>query len=320
MKQTFHVNAADDGLRLDKWCKQHLHSLSYGLTQKLIRKGDIKVDGKKHAANATLDAGQTITVYAVLKDTPKKHSITPEQADEIRYSVIYENEQCIAINKPAGLPVQGGTNIRDSVDARLDVLPNENGQRPKLVHRLDRDTSGVLLLGKSRQAAAQLTEAFRDKDTRKIYWALVVGVPDEPIGSIDVPLGKRLHQDIEKMSVVADEEQGKDALTHYRVVESERGVSWLELRPVTGRTHQLRVHLQSIGHPIIGDGKYGGKSVFPSHLKLDKQLHLHSHYIDIHTDSIKLEATAPLPDHMKRSWKTLGFREQDLGVSLLEIL
>lgn len=316
----FEISANDDGLRLDKWCKKHLLSLSYGLTQKLLRKGDIKINGKKASAKDTVHQGDIIKVYATLhhNKSTKPRPLTQAQADEIRESVIFEDEQCIAINKPSGLAVQGGTNIKDSVDARLDVLPNESGERAKLVHRLDRDTSGVLLLGKDRKAAARLTEAFRDKETRKIYWALVMGVPDDPIGEINAPLGKRLHENIEKMSVVVDNEEGKDALTHYRVVQAfDHHMCWLELRPITGRTHQLRVHLSAIGHPIVGDGKYGGKSAFPSNVKLDKQLHLHSRSIDI--DALDIHVTAPMPEHMLRSWHMLGFSRKDHGVSLLEI-
>ncbi len=187
------------------------------------------------------------------------------------------------------------------------------------MHRLDKDTSGILVLAKERHTAKQLTELFRARQTRKRYWALVVGVPDNLIGTISTPLGKRFYQGAEKMAVVTDEADGQSALTHYRVIASTQHVSWVELYPVTGRTHQLRVHMCSIGHPVYGDGKYGGKDAFISQHSLPSQLHLHSRYLSMPLPERTIKATAPLPAHMEESWHLCGFPMEDHGVSLLEI-
>jgi 23S rRNA pseudouridine955/2504/2580 synthase len=330
--QEFTITETDAGLRLDQWCKRHIPQVPYMLAQKLIRTGGIKVDKRKTDAKARLDAGQTIAIYAALDqdaaaaDAPKA-APAPQQASkkkqaEIRRWVIYETKDCIVLNKPPGIAAQGGSGIRDSVDGRLDGLrETPEAERPRLAHRIDRDTSGILLLGKTRAFASRLTEAFRSKQARKLYWALVIGVPDQPIGSIDIPLGKRAHAGgKEKMSVVEDED-GQDALTHYRVVQSFGGrLSWLELMPVTGRTHQLRVHLQAIGNPIYGDGKYAGQGAFVAQPPLERQLHLHARYLEIAGMSPRLQVTAPLPEHMMASWDMLGFHFEDDGVSLLELL
>jgi 23S rRNA pseudouridine955/2504/2580 synthase len=327
----FTVSDNDAGLRVDQWCKLHLPMLPYMLTQKLLRKGDIKINKRKTDAKARVEAGDVIAVYANLDAPPPttnaptpsaSRKVSQKLKDELERWIIYENKHCFVLNKPAGIAVQGGSGIKDSVDGRLDALCDEHGQRPRLVHRIDRDTSGILLLAKNREDAAQLTDAFRDKQAKKIYWALVVGVPDEPIGTIDLPLGKRAQDGgIEKMSVVVDENDGQDAITHYRVVQSFGGrLSWLELRPVTGRTHQLRVHLNAIGHPIYGDGKYAGQRAFVTQPPLPKQLHLHARYLEIMRGDYRIRATAPLPWHMMESWEQLNFHADDDGVSLLEIM
>jgi 23S rRNA pseudouridine955/2504/2580 synthase len=325
----FTVNEGDAGLRLDQWCKLHLSMLGYGVTQKLIRKGAIKVEKRKSDAKQRLEAGQVITVYAALDTIPfdttvaKPRTVSNKRAREIRDWVIYENDHCFILNKPAGIAVQGGSGVRDCIDDRLPALASESGEKPRLVHRIDRDTSGILALAKTRESATILTDCFRDKSAVKLYWALVVGVPDQPIGTIDLPLGKRdVAGGVQKMSVVVDDEDGQDAVTEYRVVQSFGGrLSWLELRPVTGRTHQLRVHLSAIGHPIYGDGKYGGQAAFVNQPVLDKQLHLHARYLEIrHPKEYRLRVVAEMPYHMEDSWRALGFPPMDHGVSLLELM
>ena len=329
--RTYTITATDAGLRLDQWCKRYVPELSYGLTQKLIRKGELKINKRKADQKTRLADGDIITIYASFdkaelpaegKRPAAPLRISKKQAEETRRWVIYENDACLVLNKPAGMAVQGGSGVRDCVDTRLDALLDENGERPRLVHRIDRDTSGILLLGKSREAAARLTEAFRDKTARKLYWALVVGVPDRPIGTIDLPLAKRDNGGgIQKMSVVVDRSAGQHALTHYRVIASFAGrLSWLELCPVTGRTHQLRVHLNAIGNPIYGDGKYGGASAFVNQPQLEKQLHLHARYLEINDPAYAMRAFAEMPPHMFNSWDILGFAYHDDGVSLLELI
>jgi 23S rRNA pseudouridine955/2504/2580 synthase len=322
----YHVSTDDDGLRLDQWCKKRLPALPYGLMQKLIRKGAIRVDGKKTSAKASLSAGQVVTIPADIvpagnaQAKPPGSFATAKQADALQRCFIHEDAQRVVLNKPAGLAVQGGSQVRDSVDARLQRLAETPESRLRLTHRLDKDTSGILLLARSRTEAARLTEAFRSRDARKIYWALVVGTPTNPVGVMDVPLGKRYHQGREKMSVVVDQDAGQQALTHYRVIASSAcdRFSWVELRPVTGRTHQLRVHMQAMGHPIFGDGKYGGQAAFADGEPLPQQLHLHSRFLDLSQAGINLQVSAPLPAHMQESWHLLGLPDHDDGVSLLE--
>ncbi len=322
---TLHViDAQDDGLRLEQWCKRHLPGVPYGLTQKLIRKGAIRVQGAKIGAKDAITTGQTVYVsdqVNIRPDAPKRTSLPDTtQLEALRRMVIQEDARCFVVNKPAGLAVQGGSGLRDSVDARLEALQTPGAQRPRLVHRLDKDTSGILLIGKSREDAAFLTKAFRDKATRKLYWALVVGTPKEPVGTIELPLGKRYHDGKEKMSVVVDDNDGQQALTHYRVVETSGKLSWVELCPITGRTHQLRVHMAAIGHPIYGDGKYGGRQAFIDHDALSRQLHLHARHLALDEAGYRLRVTAPMPEHMRQAWDALNLPSEDQGVSLLELL
>lgn len=324
----YHVTQDDNGLRLDKWCKKHLPGIPFGLTQKLIRKGAIRVNARKVATSHRLEGGEAITVPPSVTDpqrrgTPPRFSqVGDAELEALRSCIIHEDEHCVALNKPAGLAVQGGSGVHDSVDARLQYLAEQTGERLRLTHRLDKDTSGILLLGKSRTDAANLTDAFRSKSARKCYWALVVGMPAQPWGDIALPLGKRFYQGREKMAVVVDASQGKEARSQYRVVATtpDESLSWVELRPITGRTHQLRVHMAALGCPIFGDGKYGGADAFPAAgAMLDQQLHLHSRYLDLSDADHPLQIHAPLSAHMRQSWQALGFPETDQGVSLLEI-
>ncbi|NET71209.1 MAG: RluA family pseudouridine synthase [Sphaerospermopsis sp. SIO1G2] len=323
------ITEQENGLTIAQWCKRHYPGLPHGLVHKLIRKKAISIKGRNITAKTPLYAGEILYVSDQLHDTdaPARPThqpvISDAQATELRRMIIHETPYGYVLNKPSGLAVQGGSSIRDSIDARLSALDGNHGERPKLVHRLDKDTSGILLIGKDKYAATQLTDAFRHKDAQKTYWALVAGIPASPIGQIDVPLGKRYHQGKEKMSVVVDDEAGKDALTHYRIVETshDERYSWVELCPITGRTHQLRVHMAAIGHPIIGDYKYGGRQadICFNHHK-ETRLHLHARALRLHKGDIALDVRAPLPPHMQGSWETLDFPTKDLGVSLWEIL
>ncbi|HYB58591.1 MAG TPA: RluA family pseudouridine synthase, partial [Alphaproteobacteria bacterium] len=213
-----------------------------------------------------------------------------------------------ALNKPPGLAVQGGTGTVRHLDAMLDALRFGCAERPRLVHRLDRDTSGVLLLGRNAAAARALAEAFRDRTTRKLYWAITVGVPRPLQGKIDLPLAKLPGRAGERMA--PDEEEGKRAVTYYKVLEHMgKKAAWVALWPVTGRTHQLRVHLAAIGTPILSDGKYGGKAAFLSGEKISRKLHLHARALTLpHPKTGRpLTLTAPLPEHMRASWRLFGF-------------
>lgn len=308
--KTFTVEGSDDGARLDRWIRRHHPQITQGKLQQGLRKGWIKLDGKKTKSDARLEAGVTVSIAPVLlaleSAAPQKKAqkLTEKQIQETRAMVIYEDEHCLVLNKPAGLAVQGGSGITDSVDARLDALKGRSGERPRLVHRLDKDTSGALLLAKTGKDATFLTKAFAGKEVKKIYLALAVGLPDPRTGKIDLPLSKQGGEGAEKMG--ADEEDGKRAITLYHVADHALNrLCLVELAPVTGRTHQLRAHMAAIGHPILGDGKYGGKDAFIPSMELGRRLHLHAWRIML--PSLGLDVTSPLPEHIRASFKELGF-------------
>lgn len=299
-------------LRLDQWFKRRFPELTFGRIAKWLRTGQVRVDGKRSKLGDRLRAGQTVRVppFAVSPAvSPSPISpILAEEAATLRERVLHRDARVIALNKPANLAVQGGSKVKRHLDAMLDALRFDAKERPLLVHRLDKDTSGVLLLARDRHAAKKLAAAFKSRETEKIYWALVVGVPRPRKGRIDLPVAKRPGRGGEKMAV--DQEGGKHALTEYAVINTAgRRVAWLALQPFTGRTHQLRVHMVSLGTPILGDGKYGGQKAFiPS---LPERLHLHARSISVpHPDGGVLRVTAPLGYPMAESWATLGF-DQD---------
>lgn len=325
------IHADDDDIRLDRWFKRHYPGVPHAMIQKALRKGLIRLDGKKAEASTHVQAGQTVkmpewthTEKSAPVPADKQRPIPEEKSAWMQSLVLYKDNYLIAINKPAGLAVQGGTGQKESVDSLLPALKFDSLERPKLVHRLDKDTSGVLLLGRNARAAAELSTVFVEKTARKIYWALVIGVPEIERGEINMPLRKmelghnsRMMPE-ERMEV---DDKGQKALTRYRIIEKlGHTACWLELWPVTGRTHQLRVHLAEIGHPIVGDGKYGGSEAFLSgSVEIPEQMHLHARRMvipDWHGKT--LDVSAPLPPHMKQSWNALGFDEKDRGVSMAD--
>lgn len=314
------IEADDDGIRLDRWFKRHMPLVGNGLLQKALRKGQARLGGKKAEANSRIVAGQIITFpdeWMELAETPtqsrpKTEKVPAGVIKDIEKCIIYEDDKIIVLNKPAGLAVQGGTGQHHSVDSIL--MARAGGTRetaPKLVHRIDRDTSGILILAKTAKEASELANAFAKKKVQKYYWALIAGLPDVKAGEIDLPIIKKEQGPLSRMErVVYDEDEGKYALTRYRVVEhAARKLSWVEMEPVTGRTHQLRVHMASIGYPILGDGKYGGTDAFISGGEVSKELHLHARRIELDLPSRKLQFEAPLPPHMKASWKLFNFDE-----------
>ncbi len=306
----FTVDMAEGDVRLDRWIARHHPQITHGKLRQALRKGWIKLDGKKAESAARLAPGMTIgiapSLLALEANAPAKSApvaLSDAQIQETRAMVIYEDDDCYVLNKPAGLAVQGGSGIKDSVDARLEALRSKEGERPKLVHRLDKDTSGALLVAKSAKSATYFTKAFAGKDVRKLYLALAIGVPEPRTGKIDAALAKQGSEGREKMR---HDEEGKRAISLYHVMEAaHRQLSLLELSPVTGRTHQLRVHLAEIGHPILGDGKYGGREAFIPSMELPKQLHLHAWRVVV--PGTGLDVMAPLPEHMRISMKELGF-------------
>lgn len=301
--------------------KREFPGLSHGRLEKLLRTGQVRVDGKRAKAAQRLEAGQALRLPPLDKETqpqtdrpaPPPPAVSDREAREIQGRVLHRDEDVIALDKPAGLAVQGGSKVVRHLDGMLDALRFGAGERPRLVHRLDKDTSGVLLLARSAAAARALTAAFRGKDARKLYWALVVGVPERRQGTIDLPLAKLPGDRGE--SVVPDEDEGKRAVTDYVVVESlGKRVSWVALAPRTGRTHQLRVHCAAIGCPIVGDGKYGGADAFLEGGEVSDELHLHARRLRLPHPAGRqrkpLDVTAALPPHMAKSWSFFGFDPQ----------
>ncbi len=310
----FTVGADDDGIRLDRWFKRHLADVSFNLVSRWARTGQIRVDGARATPGDRLAEGQVIRVppaepaKAASPAKPKRERpvLSDEQLDYARSMVIHQDAQALVINKPPGLATQGGTKTTEHVDGLLDALQFEAEGRPKLVHRLDKDTSGALLLARSARAAAFFAKHFSGRSARKLYWALVVGVPEVEDGFIDLAIAKQPGTGGEKMHV--DEKEGQPARTRYRVIEQAGNrTAWVELQPHTGRTHQLRVHMAAIGHPIVGDGKYGMQEAFLTG-GISRKMHLHARRIRIdHPDGGKIDVTAELPQHFTESMAMLGF-------------
>jgi 23S rRNA pseudouridine955/2504/2580 synthase len=306
------VSAADDGLRLDRWFKQHLPDLPFGRLQKLLRTGQIRVDGKRVKTDARLAEGAIVRIPPIqLSDTPppqKKKAPRPEDVKFLKEAILYQDDLMIAINKPPGLAVQGGSKTTRHLDGMLDALKFKSEERPRLVHRLDKDTSGVLVLARTRKAAQFLTKAFANKSIRKVYWALVIGNPEHDEGEITSRMAKQGGQGSERMETADD---GLRAVTDYvRIDHAGTKAAWLALMPRTGRTHQLRVHCATMGTPIVGDGKYGGADSFID--GLSKSMHLHARELRVpHPTKGEVKITAPLPQHMQESWQLFEFDERE---------
>jgi len=313
---TIAVAANEADLRLDRWFKRRFPQLSHGRLEKLLRKGQVRVDGRRAQSSTRLEAGQKVRVPPLGEAPPPSAAPRPAVSDRdaraLQQAVLYKDDDVLAINKPAGLAVQGGTGLDRHLDAMLDALRFEAPERPRLVHRLDRDTSGVLLLARHVQAAAELAAAFRRKDCRKVYWAVVVGVPKPAAGRIDLPLSKLPGRAGER---VGPDDEGKSAITEYRMLDhAGRQVAWLELRPLTGRTHQLRAHCAALGTPILGDRKYGGVADFVSGREVARRLHLHARSIALRrADGRTIAVTAPPPPHLAATMAFFGFSEKSGG-------
>ncbi len=320
----FTVSDDDDGIRMDRWFKRNLPQIGFATVSRWARTGQVRADGKRVKPEDRLTAGQVLRVPPG-GETPKsagkreRPALSPEDIAEARAMVIRETASAIVLNKPPGLATQGGSKTTRHVDGLLDAfIPEEGmpnaGVRPRLVHRLDKDTSGVLLIARTPGAAASFSKRFAGRSARKVYWALIMGRPDVSEGTIDAPLAKQPGSGGEKMHV--DEENGQPAKTRYRVIDrvSDRA-SWVELEPLTGRTHQLRVHMAAIGHPIVGDGKYGGRDAFLTGA-ISRKMHLHARRLIIAEPSNtaskgtaggKLDVTAELPEHFAATLEALGF-------------
>jgi 23S rRNA pseudouridine955/2504/2580 synthase len=314
------VEAGEAGMRLDRWFKTHFPGLGFVQLQKLLRSGQVRVDGGRAKTDTRVEPGQLIRIPPLGVDRKGEDQLTghsirnQDDADVLRKMLLHEDDKVFVFNKPAGLAVQGGSGVSRHVDDMLEAWRNKKGEKPRLVHRLDRDTSGVLVVARTRLAAMKLAEAFRARETKKTYWALVKGVPPKREDKISTWLVKEATPDGDRMRVAKHGEKGADhAVSYYRVVEqAAQSLSWLEMEPYTGRTHQLRVHAAHIGCPIIGDPKYFEADTnwdFPGGMQ--NRLHLHARRIVIpHPDKGFIDVTAPMPPHMRQSWNLLGFEEQ----------
>ena len=309
-KLQMHLVEDDEaGIRLDRWFKRHFPALSHGQLQKLLRTGQVRVAGKRAESATRLEAGQEIRVPPQAIVPPKAETAKKfaRDANDLKKMILFEDEDVLVLNKPAGLAVQGGTGLRDSIDHMLASIAHEKHGRPKLVHRLDRDTSGVLLIARTPYAAARLAESFRHRETQKIYWGVTLGVPKPEKGRIDVALVK--HGETMVVATKKDEE-AKNAITVYQNMErAEFQAAFVAMWPVTGRTHQLRAHMAHIGTPLLGDRLYGKPAPegFPSD-ELGKGLHLHARRLIIpHPRRGTIDVTAPLGAEMRKTWKWFGF-------------
>lgn len=320
--------------RLDRWLKRQFPQITQGLIEKACRKGEIRVDGARVQASTRVQAGQSVRIPPLPESeaapVPRTPRLVESDAEMIRAAVIWKDQHIIALNKPPGLPSQGGSGQgARHVDGLTPALMFDYKERPVLVHRLDKDTSGVLLLARTPRVARRLAEAFRHRATRKIYWALVAGVPTPAMGTIKYGLVKAGGRGAgEKMRCIhpaeVDQTEGaKRAVTDFAVLERLGGrAAWMALSPITGRTHQLRAHMAEIGHPIIGDGKYGGSA--QENLgdgwgagiggEVSRKLHLHARSLRLEhpVTGAMLSFTAPLPEHMAQSWKLFGWHPGDV--------
>lgn len=308
------VDAKDDDIRLDRWFMRHYPALKNGQLQRLLRGKNIRVNGQKATTAQHLFTGDEIRIPP-LDVSPKSHlprDLTEADIAFMKSLVLYKDNDVLVLNKPAGLAVQGGSKTERHIDGLLDALRFDKDEKPKLVHRLDKDTSGVLVIGRTAKAAAKLTAAFASREAHKIYWAVVAGKPKLKSGKLEAPLIKLSgEKGGEQMKI--DFDAGQWATTLYRTVESlSNKASWLEMSPLSGRTHQLRVHAASaLNTPIIGDGKYGDERAFHLGLQDNQKLHLHARAIRMpHPVQGVLEVSAPLPPHMKRTFDYLGFDEK----------
>ena len=322
--RTFTVKPDDDGIRLDRWFKRNLPDASFNIVSRWARTGQLRVDGKRATPGDRIEAGQSIRVppadpAAPEKARPKKERprLTDDQMAFAESLVIHKDKAALVLNKPPGLATQGGTKTDEHVDALLDALWFEADQRPKLVHRLDKDTSGALLVARSARAAASFSKSFSSRTARKVYWAIIVGAPSIEDGMIELPIAKQPGTGGEKMHV--DEKEGSPARTRYRVIDrAGNNAAWVELQPFTGRTHQLRVHMAAIGHPIVGDGKYGGKESFLTGT-ISRKMHLHARRIRVdHPDGGQIDVRADLPAHFAETLAGLGFEAADGDALILD--
>ena len=317
--ETIEVAADDDGIRLDRWFRQNYPHITHGYLQKLLRSGQIRIDARRCKAADRLTVGSRIRVPKVVRslaDSPaaqRRKASETSLADQefIESLILYEDDYVLVLNKPFGLAVQGGTGTKRHLDGLLAGMTQRFAERPRLVHRLDRDTTGVLLVAKTRGTAGKLGKLFQSRSAAKTYWAVVKGVPKPPQGKIKVPLVKATGRDGDRVRKAGPGEQAQamHATTHYAVIDRLASkAAWVSLKPVTGRQHQLRAHMAIIGHPIMADNKYN-TSVDQLSENIEDKLHLHARRLVLPHPwgEEKIDVTAPLPEHMRNTFERLGF-------------
>ena len=320
--ETIVVTEKDAGLRLDRWFKQHFPSVGHSYLQKLLRTGQIRLDSRRVEAGHRIEAGQEIRVPRIIREPAQdkpgpapspKPPMGVSKADRtfIESLILFEDDDVLVLNKPFGIAVQGGTGTKRHIDGILAGMADRFGDRPRLVHRLDRDTTGVLLVAKTRDAAAKLGRTFQTRSAAKTYWALVHGVPRPSQGRIEAALVKAAGPDGDRVrkAEAGEQEQAMHATTHYSVIDRVgQKASWVSLKPVTGRQHQLRAHMALINHPIVGDNKYDDGRPMPAE-NMEARLHLHARRLVIphpRPGTPKIDISAPLPPHMLTTWSLLG--------------
>jgi 23S rRNA pseudouridine955/2504/2580 synthase len=311
--QTVTVTADENNMRVDRFLEARFPGLSFSHIQRIVRKGELRVNGKRADSKDRLEEGQSVRIPPLKLDAQRTASPLSEAAAKtlaaLKEMTLFEDDDVLVLNKPAGLAVQGGSGTVRHVDQMLEVMRDAKGQKPRLVHRLDKETSGCLLVAKTRFAASALTGSFRHRSARKIYWALVAGVPKPKQGRISTFLAKEESEEDSIMRIAEHGDEGAShAVTYYAVVEtSAQKLAWVSLKPVTGRTHQLRAHMAHIDHAIVGDPKYFNKENWQLPGGLQNRLHLLARRIVIpHPRGGVIDATAPLPPHMLQSWNLLG--------------
>ena len=334
----YDIGEDEAGMRLDRWFRRRFPDLPQSHLNKIVRKGEVRVSGRRAEVSTRLELGESVRVPPLKLPAPALavKRASPEDAEAIRAMTLFEDRDVIVLNKPHGLAVQGGSGTKRHIDGMLEALADRHGERPVLVHRLDRDTSGVLLIAKSRKMAAELGATFRSRGAKKIYWALVEGVPKPAQGRISMFLAKGEgmgdergerkagragsgRSDLERMRVAKHgDPDAQHSLTLYAVVDKVTPrLAWLSMRPVTGRTHQLRAHCEAIGHPIIGDPKYNRRPLNDPARRdplravppgIEPKLHLMARRLILpHPRGGVIDVTAPLPEHMKTSFAMFGF-------------
>jgi 23S rRNA pseudouridine955/2504/2580 synthase len=313
--QTVTVTPDENGMRVDRFFEGRFPGLSFSHIQRIIRKGEVRVNGKRTQPKNRLEAGQAVRIPPLQLERPKVRDDAPQALRDrefIRSITLSEDDDVLVLNKPAGLAVQGGSGVKENIDDMLEALRGNyaDAQRPRLVHRLDKDTAGCLLVAKTRFAAAALAKTFRTRSARKIYWALVAGVPKPKQGRVSTYLAKQEEEEDSYMRIAKHgEKDAVHAVTYYAVVDTAaQKLAWISLKPVTGRTHQLRAHMAHVGNPIIGDPKYFNIENYEFPGGMQNKLHLLARRISVpHPRGGTIDVTAPLPPHMEQSWNLLGF-------------